>query len=179
MAKLQVTDNIFRYKDTGYNIDHITAIRRIQRTLGSSKPKEIPPRLPFDPVIKYTVFTLIGAFLIFVAIKEKNENLFIIAGISTILLLFIVHAKYTSYSERKKLIKTIKNTNNSNIMFGIRITFSNGKEKDFESTNEETISKINNAIRQGMDKEKVSISLDNVNIEIHDSNNVDIGKMGA
>jgi len=64
-------------------------------------------------------------------------------------------------------------------MYGIRITFSNGTEKDFESTNEQTIIKINDAIRQAMNKENVSISLDNVNIEIHDSNNVDIAKIGV
>ena len=178
MAKLQVTNNIFRYKDTGYNIAHISAIRLIQRNL-TNKKIEIPSKISFEPVFKYFIFTLLGGFMSFISMKENNGSIFLISIIISIVLAIITRVKYIAYVERKNKIQAIKNRNNSSIMYGIRITFSNGTEKDFESTNEQTIIKINDAIRQAMNKENVSISLDNVNIEIHDSNNVDIAKIGV
>lgn len=163
MANLEVNQNIFRYKETRYQIRLMQSIRIIEREIKNKRFGQV-----YSPVLFLKLFGLGIIPLLALLIFENGFVKLILLAI-TGLLWFKGNEEFENYSKNKEESKRQFYTR-----YELSIRFSHGGREVFGSYNKNTISIIHDALHKAMRKEDVSINLDNVDITIIDSKNVNI-----
>jgi len=166
MAKLSVNDQIFKYKDTTYQIGQIVSVRKYEIKL---KPQTIDPEKRLIPAKLFGFASLLlvtmCALIYFEITSELDEYfLYFIAGLIFSFLMFIRNsaARHPTILQRS--------------MHKFEIMLPNGRKEVFESSNKNTIDKITDAIDQAINKKGgVSLQMTDVNVQISNSDNLVFG----
>ncbi len=165
MAHLSVNSRILKYKKTSYQISQMTSI----------KPGRVTRKkhIEYVSVEHLPLVMLVGAVLAFIGLAALSDGevsgfLFLVFGGAA---LFYCYKIWRTRREQNKIDPRY-------VMYGLSVRMSNGDKEFFLSSDEPLIDKIHNAIVEAMNGvEGVSISFENANIEISDSDNIQIGNL--
>jgi len=166
MAKLSVNQRVFKYKQTTYQISQITSVKPFTEERAKNieyiSLDELQTLIPIS-----IVSALVGCWSFY---NFKFIFGFIAFGISG----FILRYCYKQYIAREAQNSLEKFT----YMYGISMRISNGDKPRFVSSNKAIIDQTHQAILDAMDgHSNVNVSFENANIEIIDSENVNLGNI--
>ena len=164
MANLSVNNKVLRYKSTSYQISQITSAKPLPEKKTPRKIEQISLN-PLKPALTICfVFAAIGLILL-----SAGTAFGLLAILVSIVCILYSYNLYSNHIEAK-------NADPYNYMYGISLRMSNGDDPVFYSSNKTTIYGVLKAIESAMNgDENVSISFDNANINISNSNDFDIG----
>lgn len=170
---LEVNNNIFRYKDTRYQVTHISAVRMMERKIRNKNFGK--QNYSVKPALQLFAAAAFFAFISYIAYNVV-DNGWVKFGLIAITVVLGMQGmtKFEEYKKEKK-----KSATEYYMMYALSIMLFGGSLKYFWSSNQETINKIHNALTKAMNRENVSVKLENVNIQITDAENVDIANIGV
>ena len=167
MSELRVNNNMIDYKGTTYNILQINKIQVVEiKGKKSVSFKFLKFTLPFSAILMgVSYFVFANDYLLDINLYEYR-NYAISAGLLGLIILFF---------SLKKVFSLIKNK--IYYMYGLSFKMANGENPVFMSRDKDLLFKIRDGIYKAINKESSSINFGNVNIDIADSSNVEIGNI--
>lgn len=151
-VNLAVNNQIFRYKDTKYQVSLIEEIRPIQKHY---RYIEKPIKWKFNLLIAALGLIVISIALLYLRSFEYYE-VFIPIILVSIFISFII-LKFGKMKEEYQIF-----------MYGFYIGLSGGRRKYFWSSRQDRIKAVHDNILKAINKENVNYST-NINIEVSDS----------
>lgn len=166
MSTLSVDNRILKYKGISYQISQITSMKVVTIKLKNRKKASLQPLKKSIPI------SIIGIFIAFAAVQAES------GGVALVAFLIAMGSAYYSYSVIVEKIQEMKGDKYSNL-YGLSLRLSNGDDPIYTSTNRKLIFNIRDAVSDSMNGSggAVSVNFDNVNIEITDAENVEIGNV--
>jgi len=168
MSSLSVKNSVLRYKGISYQISQITSIKVVEIKNKNNFSFQFLKytSVPFfiSSGLSWIIFSM--DYLYGLNLSEYRYYGVILSIVALLLLIFSV----------KKIIFIIKNK--FNYMYGLSLRISNGDDPIFMTSNKDLLFSIESAIHDSMDsKGGESVIFDNVNIEIKDAGNVEVGNI--
>jgi hypothetical protein len=174
VAKLSVNNRVFQYKDTAYQISHITSVRVTSyvRKTKSTPPSDESMKKKFRMGKFFVLATLIGVI---------GKIILSIPGTWIHLAIFVLGAiAFAYFRSAFAEYRKIKYFDPNLRMWKLRVALSSGDVDEFESSREETIMTIREKIEQAMQEgqnSSFSWSMSDVNIEINHSKDINLGSV--
>jgi hypothetical protein len=165
MAHLSVNSRILKYKDTSYQISQMTSVMPV--TIKRKK------KIAYVDLAFLKFFVPAGLFSVLFGIAIFSNSF--IWGVS-ITLAGILSLRYCYQQWQARRAQDSLETHY--LMHGISLRMSNADKQFFVSSDKSLIMEVHDAIIEAMNGvEGVSITFENANIEISDSENVTIGSV--
>ena len=165
MSGLRVENRLLKYKGITYQISQISSIKIVEVKKKIRKSVSLEPLKLWIPAI--IVFGFLGWKLL-----ENDNYLGILSGLISI---FFCYPVYDLLKKKKREADLPE----FYTLYGLSIRMANGDDPIFISNNRNVMFKVRRAIYTAMNNphKNVSVKFDNVNIEISDSDKVEIGNV--
>jgi len=173
MAKLSVDDQIFQYKDTRYQIGQIVSIREFHTDVATKRqpPSKTPAKiLLYLGLALFLIGVTLVALMYFNLIEETPASFASAFGLFVVSF-FALRSSFSKFSKISLFSNMLR-------MHKFEIELSNGRLQTFESSNGSAIATVKSAIHDAMQKRGgVSVSMQDVNIEVTNSTNTNFGSV--
>ena len=165
MSVLKVENKVLKYKGITYQISQISSIKIVEIRKINRKNVSLEPLKQLVPAF---------IFLVWVSFSLLQNGIYygLLACVGAIVILSLIFRilkrKLTELSKQKYLL-----------LSGLSMRMSNGDDPLFISNDKNLLFKVKDALYDSMNNNQVntSISFDNVNIEVTDSEKVEIGNI--
>ncbi len=174
MARIQISNRVINHKHTIYQISQIVSIKKIE--IKRERVIHLAHLKPKNSVLPWIVFVLIVVcFSSFVMEEYMVCGLSFLSVIVSACVLFILNRNMEEYNKKIEFDNEEKEKLRYFNDYGLSLRMSNGDKPLFMSS-ESIVTGMHKALTDAINEEQnISVSFEGVNIEINDSENINIG----
>lgn len=186
MGNLKVNSKTLQYKQTTYKIDHIKSVKIVETE--RNKHVNIPEPLDSKEAYSFRKFAFIlfavGIVIPFV-FTYIDVSLFISIGLGVLLILFskvsysIAESIFDDIAKRDEEIKEALTLPTTEKFYGLSIRFPTDNGEVFWSSKRFNIKKAHDAVVEAMNSSSNTATMENVTIEISDSQEIYVQGYGS